>query len=798
MAKKGQTSLLDNIMPSQGMPLGGLTDEEIEVEQIQEPTEMLEQEDGSVVLNFEDAIQEQLQAESDANLAEILDERVLMDISSELVGLYKEDRSGRQDWEDSYKDGLDLLGLKYEEREQPFRGSSGVTHPLIAEAVTQFQAQAYKELLPSSGPVRTQIVGIATPEIEAQSKRIQEFMNYQITHVMEEYDPEMDRLLFYLPLAGSAFKKIYFDDILDRAVSRFVPADDLVVPYNATDLASASRVVHVIRMSDNDIRKFQAGGFYREIDLVPYEQDDEVREKEREISGIHKTLDDQDCTLLEIHTELDLPGFEHVSPLDGEQTGIKLPYIVTIDEGSAKILSIRRNWQEGDDLYKKLQYFAHYKFLPGLGFYGFGLLHMIGGLGRSATSILRQLIDAGTLANLPAGFKARGIRIRDADEPLSPGEFRDIDVPGGALRESILPLPYKEPSQTLMALLGFVVDAGRRFAAITDIQVGDGNQQAAVGTTVALLERGSKVMSAIHKRLYYAQKQEFRMLSKVFAESLPPEYPYNVWGAEAMIKQADFDERVDVIPVSDPNIFSMSQRLALAQTQLQLAQSSPEMHNLYEAYRRIYEAIGVQNIEALLPPPQPPQPIDPAIENARSIIQETLQAFPTQDHDAHMTAHILFMKTPIPASTPPIFALLQAHLCEHIAYKARGVAMAEMQIASQQAAQMGQQPQPVDVEAKVAQYIAQYTDEVMAALMPPPEGQTDPLVQLRSKELDIKAADVQRKAGEFSEKLAFDVETEEERQDLTREKIDSQEDIALLRAEVNRERIQQGAAGRGN
>ena len=577
---RGQTSLLDNIMPSQGMPLGGLTDEEIEVEQVQEPTEMLEQEDGSVVLNFEDAIQEQLQAEPDANLAEILDERVLMDISSELVGLYKEDRSGRQDWEDSYRDGLDLLGLKYEEREQPFRGSSGVTHPLIAEAVTQFQAQAYKELLPSSGPVRTQVVGAATPEVEAQSKRIQEFMNYQITHVMEEYDPEMDRLLFYLPLAGSAFKKIYYDDILDRAVARFVPADDLVVPYNATDLASASRVVHVIRMSDNDIRKFQAGGFYREVDLVPYEQDDEVREKEREISGIRKTLDDQDCTLLEIHTELDIPGFEHVSPLDGEQTGIKLPYIVTIDEGSAKILSIRRNWQEGDDLYRKLQYFSHYKFLPGLGFYGFGLLHMIGGLGRSATSILRQLIDAGTLANLPAGFKARGIRIRDSDEPLSPGEFRDIDVPGGALRESILPLPYKEPSQTLMALLGFVVDAGRRFAAITDIQVGDGNQQAAVGTTVALLERGSKVMSAIHKRLYYAQKQEFRMLAKVFAESLPPMYPYNVWGAEAMIKQADFDERIDVIPVADPNIFSMSQRLALAQTQLQLAQSSPEMHNL--------------------------------------------------------------------------------------------------------------------------------------------------------------------------------------------------------------------------
>jgi len=792
------TSLIDNVVPSQGMPLGGLTDEEIEVEEIEEPTDMLEEEDGSVIFNFEDALQEQLQAEPDANLAEVLDDGVLSDISGDLIGLYKEDRSGRQEWEDAYKNGLDLLGVKYQEREEPFRGASGVTHPVIAEAITQFQAQAYKELLPSSGPVRTQVMGSATPEVEAQAQRIQEFMNYQITHVMEEYDPEMDRLLFYLPLAGSAFKKIYYDEILGRAVSRFVPADDLIVPYNATDLASASRVVHVIRMSSNDVRKFQAGGFYREIELQPYETADEVRSKERELSGIQKTTDDEDCTLLEIHTELDLPGFEHVSPLDDEQTGIKLPYIVTIDEGSSKVLSIRRNWKEGDDLFRKIQYFAHYKFLPGLGFYGFGLLHMIGGLGRSATSILRQLIDAGTLANLPAGFKARGIRIRDADEPLSPGEFRDIDVPGGALKDSILPLPYKEPSQTLMALLGFVVDAGRRFAAIADLQIGDGNQNAAVGTTVALLERGSKVMSAIHKRLYYAQKQEFRMLAKVFAESLPAVYPYSVWGADATVKQTDFDERVDVIPVSDPNIFSMSQRLALAQTQLQLAQSNPQMHNLYEAYRRIYEAIGVQNIESLLPAPQPPKPIDPAIENARSIIQETLQAFPTQDHDAHMTAHILFMKTPIPASTPPIFALLQAHLCEHIAYKARGVAMAEMQFAAQEAAQTGQQPPPMDVEAKVAQYIAQYTDEVMASLMPPPEGEVDPLVQLRSKELDIKAADVQRKAGEFTEKLAFEVEKEDEKQGLAREKIDSQEDIALLRATVNRERIEQGAAGRGN
>jgi len=795
MAKE-PVSLIEPSMPSQGMPLGG-TDEEIDIEEIEveeneDPTEIIEEEDGSVVLNFEKIVSEELQAEQDANLAEVMDERDLMDISSELVSYYEDDKSGRQEWEDAYTEGLELLGIRYEQREEPFRGSSGVTHPLIAEAVTQFQAQAYKELLPSSGPVRTQVVGAATPEVEAQSRRVQEFMNYQITNVMDEYDPEMDRLLFYLPLAGSAFKKVYFDDILDRAVSRFVPADDLYVPYNATDLNSASRITHLIRMNTNDVRKFQAAGFYRDIELSPYDDGDEVREKERSLMGVEKTgADDQDCTILEVHTDLDLPGFEHVSPIDGEQTGIKLPYIVTIDEGSSKVLSVRRNWREGDEYYRKVQYFSHYKFLPGLGFYGFGLLHMIGGLGRSATSIMRQLIDAGTLANLPAGFKARGIRIRDADEPLSPGEFRDIDVPGGALRDSILPLPYKEPSQTLMALLGFVVDAGRRFAAIADLQVGDGNQQAAVGTTVALLERGSKVMSAIHKRLHYAQKQEFKMLSRVFAESLPPMYPYNVYGGEATIKQTDFDERVDVIPVSDPNIFSMSQRLALAQTQLQLAQSNPQMHNLYEAYRRIYEAIGVHNIEALLPAPQQAQPTDPAIENAKSIIQETLQAFPTQDHDAHMATHIIFMKTPIPASSPPVFALLQAHLCEHIAFKARGVVDAEMRSSMEQSMQTGQQPPQVDVESKVAELIAQYTEEVMSALMPPPEGEVDPLVELRSKELDIKASDVQRKSQEFAVKQNFEEEKLQDRNELVREKIDSQEDIALLRAEVNRDRIEQ-------
>jgi len=799
------TSLIDGVMPSSGSSFQGMDDTEIdiEIEEMDESPEMEEQEDGSVVLSYEEQkrFKEALFAEHDSNLAELIDERDLMDIASELTGQYEEDRSGRKDWEDAYVNGLELLGIKYEERDQPFRGSSGVTHPLIAEAITQFQAQAYKELLPSSGPVRTQIIGATNPEVEKQSQRVSEFMNYQITTVMEEYDPEMDRLLFNLPIAGSAFKKVYFDDILDRAVARFVPADDLVVPYNASDLASASRITHVIRMDENDVRKSQAMGFYRDVELSPYESDDEILDKQRELSGIEKTSDALDCTILEIHTNLDLPGFENRHPIDDSETGIKLPYIVTIDEGSSKILSVRRNWVEGDEYYHKANYFAHYKFLPGLGFYGFGLLHMIGGLGRSATAILRQLIDAGTLANLPAGFKARGIRIRDADEPLSPGEFRDIDVPGGQLSQSIMPLPYKEPSQTLMQLLGFVVDAGRRFAAITDIQVGDGNQQAAPGTTVALLERGSKVMSAIHKRLHYAQRKEFKMLAKVFAESLPPVYPYNVVGAEASIKQQDFDDRVDIIPVSDPNIFSMSQRMALAQTQLQLAQASPEMHNLYEAYHRMYEAIGVQNIETILPPPPQPAPTDPAIENAKALIQQTLQAFPEQEHNAHIQAHLLFMKTSIVGSSPAVFGLLLAHISEHIAFKARDAVNKEMQTIMEQAAQTGQQAQeipPEIMEQRVAQLIVELTTELVTELSPPAEGQEDPLVGLRSKEIDIKAADVQRKADEFAAKHQLDIQTEAQKQEMAREKIDSQEDIALLRAEVNRERIDRvGGAGRG-
>ena len=551
-----------------------------------------------------------------ANLSEYLDDAYLGELSTDLRGSYQEDQESRADWEEAYTKGLDQLGVVYKERTQPFEGASGVTHPLIAESVTQFQAQAYKELLPSGGPVKTQVLGLQDPAREEQAGRVKEFMNYQIMEVMEEFDPDMDQLLFYLPLSGSTFKKVYFDESKQRAVSKFVPAQDLVVSYAASDLHTASRVTHVLRMDANQIRKLQVAGFYRDVALSRFEsEENEVRQKVDEIQGTSRTYTDETFTILEMHVDVDLEGFEDMSP-DGEPTGIALPYIISVDEGSGHVLSIRRNFEEGTGIAKKQQYFVHYKFMPGLGFYGFG------GLGRAATSILRQLIDAGTLANLPAGFKARGVRLRNEDEPLQPGEWRDIDAPGGNIRDAIIPLPYKEPSATLAQLLVALVEGGRRFVSLADQQTGDGNSQAPVGTTVALLERGMKVMSAIHKRLHYAQKQEFRILARIFRDNIPQEYPYDVEGGNRTIMASDFDDRIDVVPVSDPNIFSMAQRVTLAQTQLQLAQSNPQMHNLHAAYRRMYLALEVQNIDEILPPPPEPKPLDPAIENARALMGE--------------------------------------------------------------------------------------------------------------------------------------------------------------------------------
>jgi len=755
--------------------------------------------------------QEQLQPPAhNANLAEMLDDAYLGEISSDLRASYKEDMESRSEWEETYTKGLDQLGVKYEERSQPFEGASGVTHPLIAESVTQFQAQAYKELLPSGGPVKTQIMGMQDQAREEQASRVKDFMNYQIMEVMEEFDPDMDQLLFYLPLSGSTFKKVYFDEAKQRAVSKFVPAQDLVVPYSASDLATASRVTHVLRMDANEIRKMQIAGFYRDVNISA--QDDEeggVRQKVDEIEGVSRTYSDDIYTILEMHVDLDLESFEDMSPT-GEQTGIALPYIVTIDEGSGEVLSIRRNFEEGASLAKKQQYFVHYKFMPGLGFYGFGLIHMIGGLGRAATSILRQLIDAGTLANLPAGFKARGVRVRNDDEPLQPGEWRDIDAPGGDIRGSIIPLPYKEPSGTLAQLLAALVEGGRRFVSLADQQTADANGQAPVGTTVALLERGMKVMSAIHKRLHYSQKQEFRVLARIFKDNLPQQYPYEVEGGNRMIMAEDFDERIDVIPVSDPNIFSMAQRVTLAQTQLQLAQSNPQMHNLHAAYRRMYQALEVQNIDEILPPPPQPQPLDPAIENARALMGEILNTFPDQDHDVHIRVHLAFTKTPLVMTSPQVMGTFYAHIMEHVSQKARQMVTNEIEAVisqAQLAAQSGAidpqaaQRQIMEVQqnmqdpAQMEQLISLQMEKVLAEILPQlmPTGNdpmNDPLVQIRMQELALKQQDLQRKTEDDQGTMLLELQKMQQRATTDAARMESQEEIAENRNEVNRERIQ--------
>ena len=745
---------------------------------------------GAVVQALAEAImgaQQEQQVPHNANLAELLDDGYLGEISSDLRGSYEEDLESRSEWEETYTKGLDQLGVKHEERSQPFEGASGVTHPLIAESVTQFQAQAYKELLPSGGPVKTQVLGLQDADREEQASRVKNFMNYQIMEVMEEFDPDMDQLLFYLPLSGSTFKKVYFDEAKQRAVSKFIPAQDLVVPYAASDLATASRVTHVLRMDANDVRKMQIAGVYKDVELSKYEEgEDEVRQKIDEIQGTSKTYTDEVFTILEMHVDLDLEGFEDMSP-NGEPTGIALPYIVTIDEGSGQVLGIRRNFEEGSGLAKKTQYFVHYKFMPGLGFYGFGLIHMIGGLGRAATSILRQLIDAGTLANLPAGFKARGVRVRNDDEPLQPGEWRDIDAPGGNIRDAIIPLPYKEPSGTLAQLLGALIEGGRRFVSLADQQTGDGNTAAPVGTTVAMLERGMKVMSAIHKRLHYSQRQEFRVLARIFRDNLPPEYPYDVQGGNRMIKAQDFDDRVDVVPVSDPNIFSMAQRVTLAQTQLQLAQSNPQVHNLHAAYRRMYQALEVQNIDEILPPPPKPQPLDPAIENARALMGEILNTFPEQDHDAHIRMHMAFMKAPLVMTSPQVMGTFYAHIMEHVSQKARQMVMAEIE-------QIMKVQQDMQDPAQMEQLISMQMEKLMAEVLPGllPTGEdpmADPLVQIRMQELALKEKDLQRKTEEDQGDMLMELQKMQQRAATDAARIESQEEIAQNRNAVNRERI---------
>lgn len=727
-----------------------------------------------------------------ANLAEIIDPSVLGSLSSDLRDKIQDDMESRSDWEEAIAKGLGLLGINYEERSAPFLGASGVHHPLLSEAVTQFQAQAYKEMLPSGGPVKTQILGAPTKETEDQAQRVEDFMNYQITEVMEEFDPDTDQMLYYLPITGSTFKKIYFDPTRQRAVSKFVPAEDLIVPYTASDLRTAERVTHIVRMTENEVRKMQVAGVYRDVELsASDESEDEgtIQGRTNELTGIRPSYGDDVYTIYEIHVDLDLEGFEDVGP-DGGDTGIKLPYIVTLDEASGEVLSIVRSYREADPLRRRRQYFTHYKFLPGFGFYGFGLLHTIGGLSRAATSILRQLIDAGTLSNLPAGFKARGVRIRNDDEPLSPGEFRDIDAPGGDLKNSIIPLPYKEPSGTLAQLLGVVVDSGRRFAQVSDAKISDVNSNAPVGTTVALIEQGSKVISSIHKRLHYSQKAEFRMLAEIFADN-PVPYPYFVGqNIPPEIMQQDFDGRIDILPVSDPNIFSMAQRMSLAQTQLQMAQAAPQMHNMYEAYRRMYDALDIKNIDAILPAPQPPQPMDPATENSTALKGGMPQVFAQQDHRAHIRVHAAMIQSPAIQANPQAFLALQAHVQDHVAMFARDIVQEVFRQAIEQAQAAGEPIPQVDpnvVEAMVAQQISE-TLEQLAPLLIPPQ-QPDPLVSIRQQELQNDQMEIQRKMQNDTMDFQMDQAKMQQAADLALERMRLQQGIADDRNDVNIFRI---------
>ena len=765
-------------MPSEGMDI-----------------EIIEDEDGGVIVDFDPSMRNRGdEGDFNRNLAEELESSLLGVVGNELMGEFDANKASRKDWEDTYRDGLDMLGFTYSERTLPFRGSTGVTHPLLAEAATQFQAQAFNEMLPPDGPVRTAIVGEPTKDKEQQARRVKEFMNYYITNVMEEYTPEFDQMLFFLPLAGSTFKKVYFDEGLNRAVSKFVPAENLVVPYETSSLETCPCITNVVNMPLNELRKLQISGFYADVDVLPgVESQNQLNDEMDKIQGVQASNIDYDVTLLEFHVELDLSGFEDVGE-DGEETGIKLPYVVTVVENSGKVISIRRNYLEDDEDRKKIQYFVHYKFLPGFGFYGLGLIHTIGGLSRTATAALRQLIDAGTLSNLPAGFKARGMRIRDDSEPLQPGEFRDVDAPGGAIRDNLIPLPFKGPDQTLFQLLGFVVDAGQRFATITDLKVGDGNQNAPVGTTVAMLEQGSRVMSAVHKRMHYSMRQEFKLMVRVMHESLPQEYPFSVEGGDQTIMASDFDGSINVVPISNPNVFSQAQRIALAQAQLQMATQAPEMHNMHEAFRRMYDALGVKDVDRLLNAPSTAEeiPKDPAQENIDAIENVSLKAFDGQNHDAHIMSHLLFSASPLAGQTPSIISALQKHVTEHVKIKSEETAM--MQFMQQSQGQPPTDDQLLEIEMMIAQNIAQelqavrqMSQQIAGQGQEQPQG-PDPLIVLKEKEIGIKEQQTMADIANDQAKLGLEEQKMAERSRQFDTRLRSQEEMAAQRLDAHAQR----------
>ena len=762
------------------------------VQQPQEETELFVQPDGSIVRGSD--MQEEMPTKFGENLAEVLDDRELNTIASELVSSYEEDLESREDWFQTYSEGLDLLGISSDSRSQPFVGASGVHHPILAEAVTQFQAQAYKEMLPAGGPVDTEVLGITDNAKLEKANRVKNFMNYQITYKMEEYDPEMDQLLFYLPLSGSAFKKVYYDPAIGRAVARFVKSEHLVVPYYAVDLLTTPRITHVIHMNENELRKLQLSGFYKDIEIMSPSSNPEVTEvddKIEELQGLTRTISDEEFTLLEMHVNLDLEGYQDVSE-NGEETGLALPYIVTICKDNNKVLAIRPNYDENDPMRKKIEYFTHYKFLPGLGFYGFGLIHMLGGLTKSVTAILRQLIDAGTLSNLPAGFKSRGLNIQRHDDPLQPGEWRDVDAPGGRLQDAFIPLPYKEPSATLTTLLAALVDSGKRFAATVEDPTGDGNSEAPVGTTVALMEKGQRVMSAIHKRLHYAQRCEFKILKRVFGEFLPPEYPYQVQGATENVFKQDFDSSVDVIPVSDPNIFSMTQRITLAQTQLQMAQSAPDLHDLRESYRKMYLALNIKDIDALLPPEEEIPPRDPISEQQAVLTGNPIKAYEFQNHEAYIASHSAFLQNPMVQQNPVATQAIGANIQEHQAmlYKlqieqAMGQPLPEIQD--------GQMPPEVMNQiALMAQTATQQVTgqaQAMAKAMETP----DPQRQMFEQQLQLEREQLMQKEGDDQRDAQLDAMKTELDAQIKREKIEADLRVQDTKAAIELQELEQKA-----
>ena len=727
----------------------------VEMEPIEIEIEIPSETDEAVV----DLIKDEPRAEEfDANLADFMSESELGSLSGELIGQYEQDLSSRKDWLDTYVKGLKILGIRYEERTEPWPGACGVFHPLLMESAVKFQSETIMETFPAMGPVKTKIIGKETTEKKAAAIRVADDMNYQLTEIMKEYRPEHERMLLSMALAGNAFKKVYFDPSLDRQTAVYIPAEDMVVPYGAANLETAERVTHRMRKTKNELAKLQYAGFYRDVDLGdPVRTMDEVEKQKAEDQGFSATMDDR-FQLLEMHVNIDLPGYSDVDE-DNNETGIALPYVVTIEKGTGTVLAIRRNWREDDELKQKRQHFVHYGYIPGFGFYYFGLIHLIGGHSKAATSLLRQLVDAGTLSNLPGGLKSRGLRIKGDDTPIAPGEWRDVDVPSGAVRDNILPLPYKEPSQTLSMLLDKIIEEGRRFAAVSDLKISDMSNQAPVGTTLAILERVLKVMSAVQARIYYAMKQEFKLLAGIIRDNTPDEYSYEPEVGKASAKKSDYDN-VDVIPVSDPNAATMSQRVVQYQAVMQLAQQAPQLYNMPYLHRQMIEVLGVRNAEKLVPMPDDQKPRDPVTENMDSVVGKPLKAFMYQDHEAHIKVHTAFIQDPKMAQmigqnpqAQQITGALQAHLMEHLGFQYRreiekqlGVALPPLPVD-----ETSEYDLPPDIEVKISQVSALAADKLLqkdqaeAQQQQAQQQAQDPLIQMQQMDLQIKQMQAQTK-----------------------------------------------------